>query len=137
MSLSMKKKIIAVVGALGLSAGALTVGITAANAAQYPGCSVVAGVPARQSGGTIGGSGSASCSSSAQRTFIYQVHRRDWWNPNIAQTQDVGNKTRYSTYASNCDAGSGSGGWKYYGQAFFSGYDAVFSGDTNNLVICG
>ena len=123
--------------AVALAAGSVVVGATAAQAAQPPGCSVNAGTPYK-SGSNIAGSGSGSCGTSSNRTFIYQVHRSEgWWHPNVAQGQQTGSRTSYSASASNCDAGSGSGTWQYFGQAFFSGYSADFSPNTGELTICG
>lgn len=132
-----RRKIGGVLLAVALAAGSVAVGATAAQAAQPPGCSVSAGVPFK-SGSSIAGSGSGTCGSSSNRTFIYQVHRSEgWWHPNVAQGQQSGSRTSYSASASNCDAGSGSGTWQYFGQSFFSGWDSVTSGNTGELTICG
>lgn len=124
--------------AVAMAVGSVAIGATAAQAAQPTGCSVNAGTPYKTSGGSIAGTGTGTCSTSSDRTFIYQVHRSEgWWHPNVAQAQQSGSRTSYSATASNCDANSGSGTWQYFGQAFFSGYTADFSPNTTDLAICG
>lgn len=132
-----RKKIASTLIAVVLAIGGVAVGASAAYAALPSGCTQqIAGVPYK-SGSSIAGTGTANCGY-GERTFIYQIHRVDFFNPNVAQGQQSGNRTGYVASALNCDVGSGSGGWKYYGQALFSGgYDSAFSGNTSNLVICG
>ena len=84
------------------------------------------------------GTGTGSCNTSVDRTFIYQVHRsQGWWHPNVAEARQSGSRTSYSATANNCDSGSGPGTWQYFGVALFSGYDADFSINTGELTICG
>lgn len=132
-----RRRLGATVLAVALATGSVAIGATAAQAAQPSGCSVTAGVPYKSSG-NIKGTGTGSCSSSLTRTFVYQIHREEgFWHPNVAQAQHHGAYRSYSATASNCDAGSGTGTWRYFGQGMYSGYSAVVSGSTGNLTICG
>lgn len=134
--MSIKKKVISVFVAVAMAGAAVVVGATAANAVP-PGCTQTPGVPYKTSSGQIASYGTASCGSTGSRTFIVQVHRVDWFNPNVATKTNSGTKKSYSATASNCDVGSGTGAWKYYGQVLFSGDSSSYSGNTGNLVICG
>ena len=132
------KHIVSIVSAIGLTFGSLAVVTATASAAPPNGCSQTAGVPYKTANGQVAGYGSGSCGSYAQRTFIYQVHRVEgWWHPNVAQNQHSGNLAYYHTTAANCDVGSGSGSWQYFGQAFFRGHSAVLSGNSPHMIICG
>ena len=119
-----------------LAAGSIMFSATAAQAAQPSGCSVYAGVPYK-SGSQIKGSGSGSCKTSAKRTWVYEVHRSEgWWHPKVGSFSWTGTRTAYSGSVTKCDAGSGTGTRKYFGQSYFSGYSAVLSGNTGELSIC-
>lgn len=136
-SISMKRRVGGTILAIALSVGSVGVGATAAQAAQAPGCSVSANVPYK-SGDQIRGSGRGDCNSSAQRTFKYEIHRSEgWWHPTVTTFSWSGNRASYWGSASACDNGSGSGTRQYFGQSYFSGYDAVLSGNSGELSICG
>lgn len=133
-----RKRVGSALLALALATGGLAVTATAAQAAPLKGCSVSPGVP-KKDGSNISGSGSGTCTSdTTNRTFIYQIHRsQGFTHPNVAQAQQSGKKKAYKASAKNCDVGSGTAKYEYFGQAFFKGYDASLSGNTAKMVICG
>lgn len=121
---------------IALAVAGVAMGAGAAQAAQPAGCSVYAGVPYK-SGSQISGSGSGTCSTSAQRTWVYEIHRSEgWWHPTVSAFSWSGNRSSYWGSTTKCDAGSGSGTRQYFGQSYFSGYSAVLSGNTGELSIC-
>lgn len=132
------KRTISTLGAACLALGSITVIVTAAQASPPQGCTQTAGVPYQLPNRQVTGSGFANCNSPAPRTFVYEIHRSEgWWHPIAALTEDRGRKTKYQAQATDCDAGSGSGNWEYFGQAYFSGHSYTISGNTTGMNICG
>ncbi|RQP09128.1 MAG: hypothetical protein EAS51_12480 [Microbacteriaceae bacterium] len=103
------KKILAAAGAAVLSTALVGVGGYAAFAdgsATDGNCTVISGTPYK-SGSYIHGWGSASCSNTATRTLLLEVHRSEgWWHPIIASGSDSGNKKDYYVGANGCDDGN-------------------------------
>ena len=135
--MSFKKKLASTLLAVGLAIGGVGVSAMAANAAPPTGCSNSPGVPSKASSGKIKGSGTGSCSTSATRTFVYEIHRSEgWWHPTIVTATNTGKKTSYSASGANCDAGTGKTSFQYFGQAYYSGYTGSLTGNTGQLNIC-